>query len=156
MWEFRETIPRGEGSSPAFANRRCVVLLEYRGSPTPPGSFPALQCLWPAALLLLWHNIITCLCQITVKLLQTCSMLPKEALQLPPVHAGQSRTIPTKFGRGLFDPSRCSAAHKLLVGVLMGFRLLVLMFKALNRVGHTPLLIFRDLSSCLGRSEGKG
>lgn len=47
-----------------------------------------------------------------------------------------------KFGQGLFDPSHCSTVHKLLVGVLMGFKVLVLMFKALNRVGHTLLLEF--------------
>lgn len=47
-----------------------------------------------------------------------------------------------KFGRGLFDPSRCSTVHKLIVGVSMGFKALVLIFKALNRVGHTLLQEF--------------
>jgi len=47
-----------------------------------------------------------------------------------------------KLGRRVFDPSRCFTVRKLLAGVLMEFKVLVLMFKALNGVGHTRSLEF--------------
>lgn len=47
-----------------------------------------------------------------------------------------------KFGWTFFDPSQCFTVHKLLVGILMEFKVLVFAFKALNRVGHTLLLEF--------------
>lgn len=47
-----------------------------------------------------------------------------------------------KFEWRFFDPSCCFTVHKLLIGVLMEFKVLVLMFKALTGMGHTLLLEF--------------
>lgn len=73
---------------------------------------------------------------------RTLNYAAKKAQQLPPACAEYSRAITMKFGWRFFDTSCCFTVHKLLVGVLMEFKVLVLMFKALNRVGHTLLLEF--------------